>query len=156
MEIDMALLLAAALGLLGLVAGIYVSALIHDHRVADLSAPQYVAMHRMRDKTFRRVMPVLGLTTLALVLLSVLFAIGSGLPFALGGAAATLLVLDIVITVTRQVPINVRIQGWTDATIPVDWSRTRDQWANQHLIRTTICLVAYVCFLAAALFTLVR
>jgi len=152
----MALLLAAALGLLGLVAGIYVSALIHDHRVADLSAPQYVAMHQMRDKTFRRVMPVLGLTTLALVLLSVLFAIGSGLPFALGGAAATLLVLDIVITVTRQVPINVRIQGWTDATIPVDWSRTRDQWANQHLIRTTICLVAYVCFLAAALFTLVR
>ena len=152
----MALLLAAALGLLGLVAGIYVSALIHDHRVADLSAPQYVAMHQMRDKTFRRVMPAIGLATLALVLVSVLFAIGSGLPFALGGAAATLLVLDIVITVTRQVPINVRIQGWTDATIPVDWSRTRDQWANQHLIRTTICLVAYVCFLAAALFTLVR
>jgi hypothetical protein len=31
----MTLLLAAALGLLGLVAGIYVSALIHDHRIAD-------------------------------------------------------------------------------------------------------------------------
>lgn len=52
------LLLAAALGLLGLVAGIYVSSLIHDHRIADLSAGQYVAMHQMRDKTFRRVMPV--------------------------------------------------------------------------------------------------
>jgi hypothetical protein len=156
MKIGMALLLAAALGLLGVVAGIYVSALIHDHRIADLSAPQYVAMHQMRDKTFRRVMPALGLMTLVLVLLSVLFAIDSGLPLALGCAAAALLVLDIVITVTRQVPLNVRIQSWTDATIPADWSRTRDQWANQHLMRTVICLVAYVCFLAAALFTLVR
>ena len=152
----MALLLAAALGLLGLVAGIYVSALIHDHRVADLSAPQYVAMHQMRDKTFRRVMPALGLTTLALVLLSVLFAMGSGLPLVLGCAAVALLMLDIVITVTRQVPLNVRIQSWTNATIPADWSRIRDQWANQHLIRTVICLAAYLCFLAAALCTLVR
>jgi hypothetical protein len=156
MEVGMALLLAAALGLLGLVAGIYVSALIHDHRVADLSAPQYVAMHQMRDRTFRRVMPAIGLTTLALVLLSVLFAIGSGLPLALGCAAAVLLVLDIVFTITRQVPLNARIQSWTDATIPADWSRTRDQWANQHLLRTAICLVAYMCFLAAAFFTLVR
>jgi hypothetical protein len=156
MEIGMVLLLAAALGLLGLIAGIYVSALIHDHRVADLSAPQYVAMHQMRDRTFRRVMPAIGLTTLALVLLSVLFAIGSGLPLALGCAAAVLLVLDIVFTITRQVPLNARIQSWTDATIPADWSRTRDQWANQHLLRTAICLVAYMCFLAAAFFTLVR
>jgi hypothetical protein len=156
MEIGMVVLLAAALGLLGLVAGIYVSALIHDHRVADLSAPQYVAMHQMRDKTFRRVMPAIGLTPLALVLLSVLFAISSGLPFALGCTAAALLVLDIVFTVTRQVPLNARMQSWTDATIPADWSRTRDQWASQHLIRTAICLVAYVCFLAAAFFTLVR
>lgn len=152
----MVLLLAAALGLLGLVAGIYVSALIHDHRVSDLSAPQYVAMHQMRDKTFRQVMPSIGLATLALVLLSVLFAISSGLPFALGCAAAGLLVLDIAFTVTRQVPLNARLQSWTDATIPADWSRTRDQWASQHLTRTAICLVAYVCFLAAAFLTVVR
>jgi uncharacterized membrane protein len=156
MEIGMVLLLAAALGLLGLVAGIYVSAVIHDHRVADLSAPQYVAMHQMRDKTFRRVMPAIGLATLALVLLSVLFAIRPGLPLALGCAAVALLALDIVFTVTRQVPLNTRIQSWADATIPADWSRTRDQWASQHLVRTAICLVAYVCFLVAALFTLAR
>ena len=155
MEMGMVLVLAAALGLLGLIAGIYVSTLIHDHRVAELSAPQYVAMHQMRDKTFRRVMPAIGLTTLALVLLSVLFAISPGLPFALGCAAAALLVLDIVFTVTRQVPLNARMQGWTEAKIPADWSRTRDQWASQHLIRTVTCLVAYVCFLAAAFFTLV-
>jgi hypothetical protein len=142
----MVLLLAAALGLLGLVAGIYVSTLIHDHRVADLSAPQYVAMHQMRDKTFRRVMPAIGLTPLALVLLSVLFAISSGLPLALGCTGAALLVLDIVFTVTRQVPLNARMQGWTEATIPADWSRTRDQWASQHLIRTAICLVATCVF----------
>jgi hypothetical protein len=48
--------------------------------------------------------PAIGLTTVALVILSVLFAIGSGMPFALGYAAAALLLFDIVFTVTRQVP----------------------------------------------------
>lgn len=149
----MTLLLVAALGLLGLVAGIYVSSLIHDHRIADLSAGQYVAMHQMRDKTFRRVMPAIGLTTVALVITSVLFAVGSGIPFALGSIAAVLLLLDVALTVTRQLPLNARIQSWTDATIPADWSRTRDQWAAQHLIRTGIGLAAYACFLAAVLLT---
>lgn len=152
----MTLVLAAALGLLGLVAGIYVASLIHDHRIADLSAGQYVAMHQMRDKTFRRVMPAIGLTTATLVILSVLFAVGSGFPFALGSIAAALLLLDIALTVTRQLPLNARIQSWTDATIPADWSRTRDQWAAQHLVRTGICLVAYACFLAAVLLTPVQ
>jgi uncharacterized membrane protein len=151
----MTLLLAAALGSVGLLAGIYVSSLIHDHRIADLSAGQYLAMHQMRDKTFRRVMPAIGLTTVTLVILSVAFAVGSGTAFVLGSAAATLLLLDIALTVTRQLPLNARVQSWTDATIPADWSRTRDQWAAQHLIRTIICLVAYACFLAAVLLTLI-
>lgn len=123
---------------------------------SHLSAVQYVAMHQMRDKTFRRVMPVVGLTTVTLVVLSVIFAVGSGPPLALSSVAAALLLLDIAFTVTRQLPVNARIQSWTDATIPADWSRTRDQWAAQHLIRTGICLVAYGCFLAAALFALTR
>lgn len=145
------LLFAAALGLLGLLAGIYVSTVIHDHRIADLSAREYVALHQMRDKTFRKVMPVIGLTTLALVVLSTVFVLVPGPPRTLGSVAAALLLLDIVLTVTRQVPLNARIQSWTDTTIPDDWSRTRDQWARQHLVRTGLCLVAYACFLAAAL-----
>src|SRR5688572_25604675 len=91
-------LLIAALALLGLIAGIYVSALIHDWRIGDLSATQYTAMHQMRDKTFRRVMPVLGLTTVVLVAASAAFAVDAGLPRVLAWIATALLVTDVALT----------------------------------------------------------
>ncbi|TGQ48083.1 MULTISPECIES: hypothetical protein [unclassified Mesorhizobium] len=60
-------LMTASLALTGLLAGIYVAGAIHDHRIDDLTASQYTAMHLMRDRTFARVMPVVGLVTLLLV-----------------------------------------------------------------------------------------
>jgi uncharacterized membrane protein len=147
-------LLIAALALLGLIAGIYVSALIHDWRIGDLSATQYAAMHQMRDKTFRRVMPVIGLTTVALVAASAAFAVDPGLPRVLAWIATALLVTDIVLTVTRQVPLNLTIQGWTETTIPADWTQVRDQWASQHHVRTVLCVMAYACLLGAVLLML--
>jgi uncharacterized membrane protein len=155
MELSMTLLLAAALGLLGVVAGIYVSTLIHDHRIGDLSAEQYVAVHQMRDKTFRRVMPVVGLAILGLVTASAIFAVGPGTPRTLAAIAAVLLAADVVLTITRQLPLNARIQSWTEATIPAEWSQARDRWATQHRIRMVLGLAAYVCFLAGVLSTLI-
>lgn len=38
---------------IGLMAGIYVCGWIHDHRIADLSAREYVAVHQMRSKRIR-------------------------------------------------------------------------------------------------------
>jgi hypothetical protein len=147
-------LLIAALALLGLIAGIYVAALIHDWRIGDLSATQYVPMHQMRDKTFRRVMPVLGLTTVVLVAASAAFAVDAGLPRILAWIATALLVTDVALTVTRQVPLNLTIQSWTEATIPADWTQVRDQWASQHHVRTALCLMAYACLLGAVLLML--
>jgi hypothetical protein len=147
-------LLIAALALLGLIAGIYVSALIHDWRIGDLSATQYTAIHQMRDKTFRRVMPVLGLTTVVLVAASAAFAVDAGLPRVLAWIATALLATDIALTVTRQVPLNLTIQSWTEATIPADWTQVRDQWASQHHMRTALCLMAYACLLGAVLLML--
>jgi hypothetical protein len=52
-----------------------VTGIIHDYSVADLSASEYAAVHQMRDKTFRQVMPVLGLTSFNMVLLAVIAAV---------------------------------------------------------------------------------
>lgn len=150
------LLLGASLGLLGIVAGIYVTGLIHDHRVCDLSAGQYTAMHQMRDKTFRRVMPVVGLATVALVIASAIFTVSSGAPWALAAIAAALLLVDVAFTITRQMPLNSRVQSWTEATIPADWAHIRDQWAAQHRVRVILAMIAYWSFLAAVLLTAIR
>ena len=152
----MEILLGLSLAFIGVLAGIYIATLIHDHRIADLSATQYVAMHQMRDKTFRRVMPVLGLSTIGLVVASTALALAPGVPRLLGAAASLLLLVDIVLTVTRQLPLNRQIQGWTETTIPDDWRQVRDRWAFHHKVRSILGGASYVLFLAAVLLTTTR
>ena len=152
----MEILLGLSLAFIGVLAGIYIATLIHDHRIADLSATQYVAMHQMRDKTFRRVMPVLGLSTLGLMVASTALALASDIPRLLGAAASLLLLVDVVLTVTHQLPLNQKIQGWTEATIPDDWRQARDRWAFHHKVRSILGGASYVLFLAAVLLTTTR
>lgn len=142
-------LLAAALSLMGVIAGIYITGLIHDHRVADLSASEYAAMHQMRDKTFRRVMPYLGLGTFTLVLIAVIAALPPGLPRLWGGMAVMMLLADILVTIKAQLPLNRYIQSWAENAIPSDWSDARDRWAFNHNVRTGLGVGAYLCLVAA-------
>jgi Domain of unknown function (DUF1772) len=134
---------------LGIVTGIYLTGLIHDHRIDDLSATQYVAMHQMRDRTFRLVMPWIALSNLALVVGFSLGAAQPGLAQGLAFAAAAVLLIDIAFTVRRQLPVNQTIQRWTPATIPPNWDAYRDTWAWQHNVRVTLCFLADSLVLAA-------
>ncbi|MFZ3181818.1 MAG: DUF1772 domain-containing protein [Methylocystis silviterrae] len=152
----MELLLGLSLGLIGIVSGVYVSGLIHDHRIADLSATQYVAMHQMRDKTFRNVMPALGITTFGLALISTVVGFSSGTPRLLGAATLMLLLIDIAVAVSRQLPLNQKIQTWSEATIPDDWELMSNQWAFHHTVRSMLGLAAFACFLTAVLLTIGR
>lgn len=152
----MELLLGLSFGLIGIVSGVYVSGLIHDHRIADLSATQYAAMHQMRDKTFRNVMPALGITTFGLALISTVVGLSSGTPRLLGAATLMLLLIDIAVAVSRQLPLNQKIQTWSEATIPDDWERVRNQWAFHHTVRSMLGLAAFACFLTAVLLTIGR
>lgn len=142
---------AVPLALTGVLTGIYWSVEIHDRRIEALTAPQYMAMHQMRDATFARVMPVFGLGTLFLVITCVAFALAPGWPRWLGAVAVILLVADIIFTIRRQLPVNREIQSWTESTIPVDWRSARDLWASQHRTRLVLCTAAYGALLVAVL-----
>jgi uncharacterized membrane protein len=150
------LLLGLSLTLIGIVAGIYVSGLIRDHRIADLSATQYTAMHQMRDKTFRKAMPTLGIATFGLALISTVVGLASGTPLLLGAATLVLLLIDIALAVRRQLPLNQKIESWSETTIPDDWDLVRNQWAFHHAVRSVLGLAAFVCFLTAVFLTIGR
>lgn len=150
------LLLGASLSLLGIVTGIHVSVLLHDHRIGELRPNHYVAMHQMRDRTFRRVMPGLWMATWILVMVCTILLFAPGTARTLGGISALTLLVDMALTVTRQMPLNDQIQGWTITTIPADWARVRDRWATHHHLRSALAIVAYACFISAALVWLGR
>ena len=147
----MNILLGVSLAPIGILAGIYLATSIHDYRVADLSATQYVAMHQMRDKTFRAIMPALSLTTFGLASASAAWALAPGVPSFLGAAACLLLMIDIILATTWQIPLNRQIQSWTESATPLDWHQVRDRWALHHNMRTTLGSASYVLFLAAVL-----
>ena len=149
-------LMTASLALAGIIAGIYVSGVIHDYRIDDLTAGQYMAMHQMRDKTFTRVMPIIRLATLLLIAAMAMFAVDPGRPRVLTIVAAALVVIDIGLTVSLQVPLNKRVQSWTPVTIPDDWAETRDRWAANHNLRLVLGLAEYACLFAAVILTLSR
>jgi uncharacterized membrane protein len=146
-----ALLLILALSVLGVIVGIYVTGLIHDYRIGDLSASQYAAMHQMRDKAFSRVMPALGLGGFNLVLLAVLAGVAPGTARVLGLAAVLMLLADIALTIVAQLPLNQQIQGWAEGGIPADWAQARDRWARRHAMRAALGVSAYLCFAAAVI-----
>lgn len=141
------------LALMGTLTGIYWSVEIHDRRIATLTATQYRAMHQMRDATFAKVMPVVGMGTFLIAAAAVVMAIEPGWPSLIGSAALMLMAADIGLTVSRQLPLNQAVQSWTDATIPDDWQRVRDQWAMHHRVRTVLLTLAYGAMLVAVMMT---
>jgi hypothetical protein len=146
------LIFSTALVLTGITAGIYVSTLIHDHRIDDLYGVEYMAMHQMRDKTYRVVMPPFRLVTLALVG-GAAYVAQNGLAQWLAAASAALIVIDIVLTVKLQVPLNRTVQSWTASTIPANWAEIRDRWDAGHNLRLVLALASFICVVAATMLT---
>jgi hypothetical protein len=119
--------------LTGLLAGVYLGGALSDARISDLSAQAFTETHQARDVVMRRAMPPFVLATIACVAGSALLA-----PETRVGrlAVVALLVLDTLVALRLQIPINRRIATWRPGNPPDDWARWRDRWRVGHLVRT--------------------
>ena len=98
--------------LIGLLAGVYFGGVLSDARIGDLDARAFTEMHQARDLVMRRAMPPFVLATIACVAASALLA-----PETRAGrlAVAGLLVLDTIVAVRLQIPINRKVATWRPA-----------------------------------------
>jgi uncharacterized membrane protein len=71
-------------------------------------------------------------------------------PLAFAFVALLLMLVALAATLAVNVPIDRQIQGWTVATVPVDWQAIRDRWETYHVLRTFASLVGFACACAAA------
>jgi hypothetical protein len=72
-------------------------------------------------------------------------------PTALGAAALVALarlVVDAVLAVRRNVPINARMDSWSLANVPADWQEHRAGWMAAFSIRQAVLALAYAALLA--------
>lgn len=58
--------------------------------------------------------------------------------------AALSLVVDLVIAVQRNVPINQRMNGWSTAEVPSDWETHRAQWNAAFTVRQVVLTLGFV------------
>ena len=114
------------------------------------SGAVFTEVHQGRDATAARVMPVLGASTLALVAVTAILSRSDTLAFALGLIALAFFAGDMIITLTKNVPINKRVQRWAVEAPPADWASVRDRWERFHTFRSILAVTGFA-FLAAAI-----
>ena len=69
---------------------------------------------------------------------------------ALAWAAAALLVVSVVMSVTLLVPINNRAKTWTPQTAPPDWREQVTRWDRLHVVRVAVIVAAFILVAAAS------
>lgn len=101
------------------------------------------------SRVLGRVMPFWYITSLLLV---------AGLAVATWGhaaagaaiAAAALLIVSVVMSLTLLVPIANRSATWTVDNHPGDWREQQQRWDRRHYARVTVIIAAFVLTLIAA------
>jgi hypothetical protein len=133
----------------GIAAGVMLSTVIGIVPMTmALPYAQYVQTIRFLWPRYDPLMPTLNVTT---------FVVDSLLAFVaptghLFGLAAVLLATVMVVSVTKNVPINKYVTSLDTDTCPADWAERdpRMRWRNWNLVRTLLVLVALTINVVAA------
>jgi hypothetical protein len=59
--------------------------------------------------------------------------------------AAVLTAIVLVITIALAVPINRHVASWTAGAAPANSAAVRDRWLRNHLARTVVGVLAFLC-----------
>lgn len=140
------LLVAVALVANGVAVGVMVSTVI-GLAPMTLAVPYqtYVGTVQFLWKRYDPLMPALNATACVLDLVLVVLVDDAAVRTLFGGAGA-LLVVVMVISVVKNVPINRYVMSLDPQRQPPDWARTdpRVRWRNWNLLRTALAVLAFV------------
>ena len=126
----------------GLIAGIIFGIWI-GYNPQGLSAPTYVEHQQSVIKALNIVMPLLGLITIVLTVISAMLQRKNGSVFISLLVAAVLLIITGLITRFGNQPINAIVMTWTKVDVPGNWTELRDKWWTLHIIRALTTIVAF-------------
>jgi hypothetical protein len=129
------LILAALLA--GTMFGIWIG-----YNPIDLSASTYVEQQQNMIRQLNVLMPLLGLVTIVITLISAFLQKQIKMVFISLLIAATLLVVSGLITRFGNQPINDMVITWSINSPPSGWIELRDKWWALHIIRTILVLFA--------------
>ena len=149
------LALARALSLLctGLLAGNELAVAVFIHPVLyQAEEASHAAVVKPLAAKLGRWMPFWYALSLLLIVVQLIFiGPGHGIAWPLDCAAASLLVVIIVLTLIFPVPINNRIATLDLQHLPANWLSLRRRWDLYHQIRVVLLVCVFALLIAATL-----
>lgn len=116
---------------------------------AGFSPGAFVEVHQGAVRGLNLLLPMMGLSTIVLVI--VLAVLARSRPRALWLYAGAVLLLVIAAAITRfaNQPINDQVMGWSPSTVPDNWAALRDGWWSWHMARLASAFAAELLLIAA-------
>lgn len=131
----------------GLIAGILFGIWL-GYNPKSLSVSTYVEQQQGAIKSLNTIMPLLGLITIILTLISAFLQKDNRTIFIFLIVATIFLVISGLVTKFGNQPINKIVMTWNKAEVPGTWTELRDKWWSFHILRTLTAVVAF-CFIVA-------
>lgn len=128
--------------LVGLLAGLQWGTGMAQYTALNLPGPVWLLRHQAEDALFRQVMP--GYMWAVLLLLAGSAIISRGKTRTFFALAAVLSLLQMIITIAHEVPINRLVANWSPANLPAGWDATRHGWMSGHWLRTGLSFAAFL------------
>jgi uncharacterized membrane protein len=127
----------------GLLAGIQTGILL-GYNPKNLSVATYIEQQQNLIKALNTLMPLMGLITIILTVVSTFSQKSSKTLFIILLVATTALIISGLVTRFGNQPINSIVMAWDKLDAPSNWMELRDKWWMFHIIRTVMSLIAFV------------
>ena len=142
-------IVATAFG--GVFTGFLVTVMVLELSMRDLSASAYTQVRHVElDR-----LDILATATLLPTAIATIVLVSLGLKWGSPGLglrsiALVLLLVVFIVTVVINLPINADQRDWSIAHPPSDWASDRDRWQVAHAVRTMAAVLAYGCLIATS------
>ena len=126
----------------GLIAGVLFGIWI-GYNPQTLSAQTYLEQQQSAIKALNTLMPLLGLITILLTVISAFIQRDNKTVFIALLIAAAFLIISGLVTRFGNQPINSIVMTWNKVDVPGNWAELRDKWWSLHKIRAVTSVLAF-------------
>ena len=105
--------------------------------IHDFSGAEFIHIGKTIIANVGMPMRIIMPATLLMMIITILLSRRVNKPsFYLYILSFLLMVITLIITVAVEVPIDNKINTWTEATVPANWETLRATWEQFHIVRT--------------------
>lgn len=120
----------------------------------NMEADTYIELRKLLDKNFRKKYKfVIYISLVSSTVLTILTSMNTSSILFIGSAIALLaLIIDIMLTLIGNMPINNLINTWTKDNYPSDWKSYRSKWLSIFSKRQIVTITGFLCLLIGVIF----